>query len=72
MSNVQESIAVERIRRNSRKPSWLTTNMILAYALPVVEEVIPSTYREAEISLEYKTWKDVMMEEISSLHKNDT
>ena len=46
--------------------------MILAYALPVVEEVIPFTYREAEISLEYKTWKDVMMEEMNSLHKNDT
>jgi len=46
MGNVQESIAVERTQRNSRKPSWLTTNMIVAYALPVVEEAIPSTYRE--------------------------
>jgi len=52
MGDVHESIAVGRTRRNSRKPSWLTTDMIVAYALPVVEEVIPSTYREAEISSE--------------------
>jgi len=48
MSNVQESIAVGRTQRNPRKPSWLTTNIIVAYALPVVEEAIPSTYREAK------------------------
>jgi len=46
--------------------------MIVAYALPVVEETIPSTYREAKISSESKMWKDAMMEEMSSLHKNDT
>jgi len=46
--------------------------MIVAYALPVVEVVIPSTYREAEISSESKMWKDAMEEEMSSLHKNDT
>ena len=32
----------------SSKPSLLTTDMIVAYAIPVVEEAIPSTYREAE------------------------
>ena len=46
--------------------------MIVVYALPVVEEVIPSTYRKAEISSEFKMWKDVMAEEMSSLYKNDT
>jgi len=46
--------------------------MIVAYALPVVEETIPSTYREAEIRSESKMWKDAMEEEMSSLHKNDT
>jgi len=46
--------------------------MIIAYACPVVEEAIPSTYKEAEISSESKIWKDVMMEEMSSLYKNDT
>ena len=72
MGNVQEFIAVGRTWRNSRKPSWLTTNMIVAYTLVVVEETISSTYREAEIRSESKMWKDDMMEEMSSLHKNDT
>jgi len=72
MGDVQESITVERAQRNSRKPSWLTTNMIVAFALSIVEEVILSTYRKAEITSESKMWKDVMMEEMSSLYKNDT
>ena len=46
--------------------------MIVAYALLVVEEAIPYTYRKAEISSEFQIWKDTMMEEMSSLHKNDT
>ena len=46
--------------------------MIVAYALPVVKEEIPSRYREAEISSVLKMWKDVMEEEMRSLHKNDT
>jgi len=54
MSNVQESIAVGRTQRNSRKPGGLTTNMIVAYALPVVEKTISSAYRKAEISLGFK------------------
>jgi len=72
MNEVQESIAVGKARRNSCNPSWFITNMIVAYALSVVEEAIPSIYREAEISSEFKMWKNVMMEEMSSLHKNDT
>jgi len=72
MGNVQESIAVGRTQRNPRKPSWLTTNLIVVYALSVIEEAIPSTYKEAEISSESKMWKDTMLEEMSSLHKNDT
>jgi len=72
MGDVQNSFAVGRTRRNLCKPSWLTTNMIVAYALSVVEDVIPSTHREAEISSESEMWKDVMMEEMNSLHKNDT
>jgi len=46
--------------------------MIVAYALPVVEEAIVSIYREAKISSESKMWKDTMKEGMSSLHKNDT
>ena len=42
MSDVHEFIAVGRTRRNSHKPSWLTTDMIVAYTLPDVEEEIPS------------------------------
>ena len=54
MGDVLDSTAVGRPRRNTRKPDWLTTDMIVAYALPVVKEVIPSTYREAEISSKSK------------------
>ena len=46
--------------------------MIVVYALLVVEEVIPSTYKKAERCSESKMWKDAMMEKMSSLHKNDT
>jgi len=46
--------------------------MIVTYALPIVEEVTPSTYREAKISSEFKIWKVAMMEEMNSLHKNGT
>jgi len=44
----------------------------MAYALPVVEEAILSTYKEAEISPEFKMWKDAMIEKMSSLYKNNT
>jgi len=46
--------------------------MIVGYALSVIEEVILSTYIEAEISSESKMRKDAMMEDMYSLHKNDT
>ena len=64
MGNVQESIAVGRARRNPYKPSWLITNIIVAY---ILEEAIPSTYKETEMTM----WKDSMLEEMSSLYKND-
>ena len=54
MGDVHESIAVGRPKRNSRKLSLLTIDMVVAYDLPVVEEEIPSTYRKAEISSESK------------------
>jgi len=69
MGDVQ---AVGRTRRNLRKPNWLTTNMVVVYAFPVIEEAIPSIYRKAEISLESMLWKDAMIEEMSFLHQNDT
>ena len=70
--NVQDFIAVGRTRRNLHKPSWLITNIIVAFVLLVVKEAISSTYREAEISSESKIWNNVMMEEMNSFHKNDT
>ena len=65
-------LQLEEPEKNTRKPSWLTTDMIVAYALSVVEEAISSTYMEAEISSESRMWKDAMVEEMSSLYKNDT
>jgi len=36
--------------------------MIVAYALPVIEDAILSTYREAEIGFESEMWKKAMLE----------
>ena len=72
MGDVPDSTAVRRPRRNTRKPGWLTTDMVVAYALSGIEEAIPSTFREAEISSESKMWKADMEEEMKSLYKNDT
>ena len=46
--------------------------MTVAYALLVIKDVIPSTCKEVEISFESEIWKEAMLEEINSLHKNDT
>jgi len=46
--------------------------MIVAYTLSIVEEAISSTYKKVEIRSEFKMWKDAMMEEMTSLHKNNT
>ena len=54
MNDVHESIIIGITRKNSRKPSWLTTDMIVAYTLPVIEEAISYKYNEAEISSEFK------------------
>jgi len=54
LGDVHEFIADGRPKRNPRKPSRLTTDMIVAFALLVVKEIIPSTYREAEISSKSK------------------
>ena len=54
ISDVQKSCAVERTRRKLHYPNWLITNLIVTYALSVIEEAIPSTYREAKINSESK------------------
>jgi len=40
--------------------------MIVTYALPVIEEAIPSACREVEISSDSKMWKDDVKDELSS------
>ena len=45
---------------------------MVAYALPIVHDVVPSTYKEAISSTENVQWKLTMDEEIQSLHKNGT
>jgi len=68
MSQVQDSIVAGRIRRNSWKPAWFTSDMIVDYVLSVIEECISSTYREAEISSKSGMWKNTMLEEMKSLY----
>ena len=65
MGQVLDSITTGRIKRNSRKLAWLIFDMIVTYALPVIEESISSTYREVEISSESEMWKNAMLEEWS-------
>jgi len=62
MGQVQDSITVERTRRNPCKLAWLTSNIIMAYALLVIEESISLTYKKAEISTESGMWKNAMLE----------
>ena len=65
----QESIAVNRARREIHKPARFVD--MVAYALPVVDDV-PSTFSEAVRSTENDRWKDAMEEEMQSLQKNKT
>jgi len=69
---VLNSIVAHKPKRNIRKPAHFS-NMIVAYALPgeVVEDSVPSTFREAELSSEFELWRKAMVEEIESLHVND-
>jgi len=46
--------------------------MIMIYALPVNKNAILFTYRKAEIRSESEIWKEAMLEEMNSLHKNNT
>jgi len=62
MGQVQDSTAVGRTRRNPCKLAWLTSNIIMAYALLVIEESISLTYKKAEISTESGMWKNAMLE----------
>ncbi|KAH9669389.1 Integrase catalytic domain-containing protein [Citrus sinensis] len=37
-------IATSRSRREIKKPGWLTKDMVVAYALPVIDDDIPNTF----------------------------
>lgn len=66
----QESIATSKPKRVIKKPARYC-NMV-AYALPVIDDGIPYTYKEAVQSVESAKWKEAMDEEMKSLHKNQT
>jgi len=48
--------------------------MVVAYVLPVeiVKDSVLSSFREADLSSESELWRNAMVEEIESLHVNDT
>ena len=71
-AQVQDSIAARRQRRNIQMPARYANTV--AYALPVesIDELVPTTFREAEQSSEADSWQVAMQEEMESLHKNDT
>ncbi|KAH9764742.1 hypothetical protein KPL70_001639 [Citrus sinensis] len=65
-------IATRRPIRETKKLRWLTKDMVIAYALPVIDDDIPNTFDEALRSSESDQWKLAMEEEIKSLHQNQT
>ncbi|KAH9717385.1 hypothetical protein KPL71_021793 [Citrus sinensis] len=65
-------IATKRPRREIKKPGWLTKDMVVAYALPIINDDIPNTFSEALRSNESDQWKLAMEEEMKSLHQNQT
>lgn len=64
-------IATRLPKRNAGVPKRITDDMV-AYALPIVDEGIPSSYYEAMQGYEYGKWKSAMDEEMQSLYKNKT
>ncbi|KAH9670687.1 retrovirus-related pol polyprotein from transposon TNT 1-94-like protein [Citrus sinensis] len=65
-------IATRRPRREIKKLRWLTKDMVVAYALPVIDDDISNTFGEALRSTESDQWKLAMEEEMKSLHQNQT
>ncbi|KAH9684220.1 hypothetical protein KPL71_027928 [Citrus sinensis] len=50
-------IATKRSIREIKKLIWLTKDMVVAYALPVIDDDIPNTFGEALRSSESDQWK---------------
>ncbi|KAH9779099.1 Integrase catalytic domain-containing protein [Citrus sinensis] len=65
-------IATMRPRREIKKHGWLSKDMVVAYALPVIDVDIPNTFSETLRSSESDQWKLAMEEEMKSLHQNQT
>ncbi|KAH9733971.1 hypothetical protein KPL71_017220 [Citrus sinensis] len=65
-------IATRRPIREIKKPIWLTKDMVVAYALPVIDDDIPNTFGEALRNSESDQWKLAMEEEMIYLHQNQT
>ncbi|KAH9783426.1 hypothetical protein KPL71_009306 [Citrus sinensis] len=70
--NDDDFIATKRPRREIKKLGWLTKDMVVAYALPVIDDDIPNTFGKALRSSEIDQWKLAMEEEMKSLHQNQT
>ena len=70
---VPNSIVAHMPKGNIRKLAHFL-DMIVAYALSVeiVEDSVPSTFKEAELSSESELWRKAMVKEIESLHVHDT
>lgn len=70
---VQNSIATHKPKRTTHRPTRFD-DMVVAYALPVelIEDSVPSTYREAELKFESERWREAMGGEMHSHHKNIT
>ena len=47
MVHFHDSVTTGRDRRSLHKLSSLTTNMIVTYALSIIKDASPSTYKEA-------------------------
>ncbi|KAH9679582.1 Integrase catalytic domain-containing protein [Citrus sinensis] len=65
-------VTTRRPRKEIKKFGWLTKDMVVAYALPVIDDDIPNTFGEALRSSESDQWKLEMEEEMKSLHQNQT
>ena len=65
-------IATRRPKREIKKSGWLTKNMVVAYALPVIDDDIPNTFGEALYSSKSDQWKLAMEKKMKSFHQNKT
>lgn len=57
-------IAIRKGKRVIKQPSWMTD--MVAYALPIIEDNIPCTFKEAVQNPKSVKWKEAIDEEIGS------